>query len=42
MTEQWRRLSVRVVYLDLARVLIALVPGYLGAVVFNDGIRSGR
>jgi putative membrane protein len=34
---QWRRLSVRVVYVDLTRVLVALVPGYLGAVVFNDG-----
>ncbi|MET7951917.1 PH domain-containing protein [Micromonospora sp. NPDC005324] len=33
---EWRRLSIRVVYVDLLRVLIALVPGYLGTVVFND------
>jgi putative membrane protein len=33
----WRRLSVRVVYMDLVRVLLALIPGYLGTVVFNDG-----
>ena len=30
-----RRLSVRVVYLDLLRVLVSLVPGYFGIVVLN-------
>ncbi|GAA0492046.1 hypothetical protein Ade02nite_21780 [Paractinoplanes deccanensis] len=32
----WRRLSVRVVHLDLVRVALSCVPGYLGAVVLND------
>lgn len=35
MTE-WRRLSIRVVHLDLLRVLLSLATGYLGAVVLND------
>lgn len=33
---EWRRLSIRVAYLDLLRVLVSLVPGYLGTVVYND------
>jgi len=33
---EWRRLSFRVVYVDLVRLLLSLVPGYLGAVVLND------
>ncbi|XVU26889.1 PH domain-containing protein [Actinoplanes sp. CA-054009] len=32
----WRRLSVRVVYMDLIRAAISCTVGYLGAVVFND------
>ncbi|WP_328476310.1 PH domain-containing protein [Actinoplanes sp. NBC_00393] len=39
MTEEaWRRLSVRVVHLDLIRVAISLVTGYLGIVVSDDPI----
>ncbi|MEU8814571.1 PH domain-containing protein [Actinoplanes sp. NPDC048796] len=33
----WRRLSVRVVYMDLIRAAISCGVGYLGAVAFNDG-----
>ncbi|MFF5084426.1 PH domain-containing protein [Actinoplanes sp. NPDC000266] len=33
---EWRRLSVRVVYMDLVRAAISCTVGYLGAVVFND------
>lgn len=32
----WRRLSARVVVLDLIRLAVSAVPGYLGVVVLND------
>ncbi|XVV14113.1 PH domain-containing protein [Actinoplanes sp. CA-131856] len=32
----WRRLSVRVVYMDLIRAAVSCGVGYLGAVAFND------
>ncbi|SNY31332.1 PH domain-containing protein [Paractinoplanes atraurantiacus] len=32
----WRRLSVRVVYMDLIRAAFSCAVGYLGAVAFND------
>jgi putative membrane protein len=34
--ESWRRLSLRVVYLDLARVALSLVTGYIGIVIGDD------
>ncbi len=36
--EPWRRLSVRVVYLDLARVALSLVTGYIGIVIGDDPV----
>ncbi|MEV0900437.1 PH domain-containing protein [Actinoplanes sp. NPDC049802] len=36
--QEWRRLSVRVVYLDLIRVVISLATGYLGIVVSDDPV----
>lgn len=36
--EPWRRLSIRVVYLDLIRVAISLTTGYLGIVVGDDPV----
>jgi putative membrane protein len=32
----WRRLSVRVVWINVVRLLLSLIPGYLGIVVLND------
>lgn len=32
----WHRLSARVVWMDLARLLISLIPGYAGIVWFGD------
>lgn len=32
----WRRLSVRVVSIDLLRLAVSVVPGYVGIVVLND------
>lgn len=32
----WHRLSIRVVWIDVARLLLSLIPGYLGTVVLND------
>ncbi|MBO3743828.1 PH domain-containing protein [Actinoplanes flavus] len=36
--EGWRRLSVRVVWLDLIRVVISLATGYLGIVVSDEPV----
>ena len=36
--QPWRRLSIRVVYLDLIRVAVSLVTGYLGVVVSDDPV----
>jgi len=36
--EPWRRLSIRVVYLDLVRVAISLATGYLGTVLGDDPV----
>lgn len=36
--EPWRRLSVRVVYLDVIRVVISLATGYLGTVIADDPV----
>ncbi|MBG0562251.1 PH domain-containing protein [Actinoplanes aureus] len=36
--EAWRQLSIRVVHLDLIRVAISLVTGYLGIVLGDDPI----
>ncbi|RSM59818.1 hypothetical protein DMB66_26585 [Actinoplanes sp. ATCC 53533] len=36
--EPWRRLSVRVVYLDLIRVALSLATGYLGTVLRDDPV----
>ena len=36
--QPWRRLSIRVVYLDLIRVAISLATGYLGIIVGDDPV----
>jgi putative membrane protein len=33
----WQRLSLRVVWIDLARLLISLIPALLGTVIFDQG-----
>ena len=45
MTGDWQRLGIRMVWLDLIKVVLSGIPGYLGVVTFNDDgpvSRGGR